>query len=52
LYLARYRRLLQSEVQASTPPLVPMASVESIGMPLGQTHSVVSDNSGKAGRRQ
>jgi arylsulfatase A-like enzyme len=52
LYLARYRRLLQSEVQASTRPLAPMASMESIGMSLGQTHSVVSDDSGKTGRRQ
>jgi arylsulfatase A-like enzyme len=52
LYLERYRRLLQSEVQTNTQPLVPMASIESIGMPLGRTNSVVSDNSGKAGRRQ
>jgi hypothetical protein len=52
LYLARYRRSLKSQVQASTQPLVPMASVESIGMPLGRAHGPVSNNSGKAGRRQ
>ena len=42
VYLARYRRSLQSEVQASTQPPVPMAAAESPGMPLGNER-VVAD---------
>jgi hypothetical protein len=46
LYLARYRRMLQSEVQANTQPLVPMASAESPVKPLAQRNGGIHEHSG------
>jgi arylsulfatase A-like enzyme len=46
MYLTRYRRSLQSQVEASTPPLIPMASTEWPRMRPGQRNGGGQGHSG------
>jgi len=50
LYLTRYRRLLKSQIQASSP-LGPMSAVESPRIPLASETVVVPNNPQVVGRR-
>jgi arylsulfatase A-like enzyme len=52
LYLARYRRSLKSQVQASSPLPGPMSAVESLGMPPATGLAVGLDTPQVVGRRQ
>jgi arylsulfatase A-like enzyme len=52
LYLARYRRMLQSEVQTISRPLIPIASAEPPAMPLVRRNGGVYEHSGGRPDRQ